>query len=173
MVIAGVWALAVLVVLLTGHFYILPYAAALGLLLLLLPRSTGYRTHSQRAQYDLLFVAYLWLVVAVRCRPFRWSPGVEFALNLLEHVAFAMVIGLMAYLILQLVFGLPMRRAILLGLLAFNLLGIGNELFQDWMGGDPLGVFDTDAWKDIGANAVGSFLLLGSRWRRTSSTPQV
>lgn len=173
MVIAGVWALAVLVILFTGHYYILPYAGALGLLLLLLPRSQGYRTHGQRSRFDLLFVAYLWLVVAVRCRPFRWSLAVEFLLNLLEHLAFAMVIGLMAYLILQLVLGMPMRRALLLGLLAFNLLGIGIELFQDWMGGDALGVFDTDAWKDIGANAMGSLLLMALLWKRTSSPPMV
>ena len=169
MVITGVWALAVLVVLFTGHFYILPYAAALGLVLLLLPQAPAYRNHRQRSQFDALFVGYLWLVVAVRCRPFRWSTDVEFALNLLEHLAFAVIIGLMAYLILQLVFGMPMRRALVLGLVAFNLLGVGNELFQDWMGGDPLGVFDADAWKDIGANAAGSILLLALIWRRTSS----
>ena len=64
---------------------------------------------------------------------------------------------------------MPMRRALVLGLLVFNVLGIGNELFQDWMGGDPLGVFDADAWKDIRANAAGSILLLALLWRRTSS----
>jgi hypothetical protein len=172
-VIAGVWALAVLVVLFTGHFYILPYAAALGLALLLLPQAPAYRTHSQRSQFDALFVGYLCLVVIVRCRPFRWSTDVEFALNLVEHLAFAVVIGLMAFLILQLVFGMHLRRALVLGLVSFNLLGVGNELFQDWMGGDPLGVFDADAWKDIGANAAGSILLLALLWRRTSTSALV
>ena len=88
-------------------------------------------------------------------------------------LAFAVVIGLIAFLILQLVFGMHLRRALVLGLVSFNLLGVGNELFQDWMGGDPLGVFDADAWKDIGANAAGSILLLALLWRRTSTSALV
>lgn len=164
------WTLAVLVILLTGHFYILPYALVLGAVLLISRRVSGYREHPLRGTYDLLFLGYLWMVVLVRCRPFRWSSGVELALNIAEHIGFALVIGLMAYLVFLLLFRWPARRSLIAGLLAFNALGIGNEVFQDAMGGDVFQGFDADAWKDIGMNAVGSIVLFALLYRPTRRT---
>lgn len=162
------WSAAVLVVGWTGQLYILPYAAAMGVLLGLLHRLRPYREHLDRRTYDLIFMGYLWAVVGVRCRPFRWSPTVEYALNIAEHVGFALAVGSLMHLVLLLVLRWSPRNALMGAVIGFNLLGIGNELFQDWMGGDPIGLFDADAWKDIGANAAGSVLLMillgGSTW---------
>lgn len=162
------WSAAVLVIGWTGQLYILPYAAAMGGLLVLLHRMRPYREHVHRRTYDVIFMGYLWAVVAVRCRPFRWSPTVEYALNIAEHVGFALVVGSLMHLVLLLVLRWSPRSALIGAVIGFNLLGIGNELFQDWMGGDPIGLFDADAWKDIGANAAGSVLLMillgGSPW---------
>ncbi len=153
------WSLAVMVVLLTGHTYILPYALVLGLFLVILGRLPGYSHHPARRTYDLLFVTYLWAIVAVRCRPFRWSVPVELALNIAEHIGFALVIGLLAYLIFLLLFRWQARHSLIAAVISFNVLGIGNELFQDIVFGGSLQPFDMDAWKDIGMNAAGSVLL--------------
>ncbi|MBL7962274.1 MAG: hypothetical protein JNM31_00385 [Flavobacteriales bacterium] len=153
------WSLAALVVQLTGHTYILPYALVLGLFLVFLGRLPGYRQHPARYTFDLLFLTYLWAIVAVRCRPFRWSIPVELALNIAEHIGFALVIGLLAYLIFLLLFRWPARRSLIAALISFNVLGLGNEVFQDIVFGGSLQPFDTDAWKDIGMNAFGSVLL--------------
>ncbi|MGV3637976.1 MAG: hypothetical protein ACO1NQ_10070 [Flavobacteriales bacterium] len=84
----------------------------------------------------------------------------EFALNITEHIGSALVIGSLMHLVLLVVLRWSPRRALVGAVVVFNLLGIGNELFQDWMGGDHIGLFDADAWKDIAANAVGSLLLI-------------
>ena len=153
------WTLPVLAILLTGHHYILPYAAVLGGILVGLARVPGYRQHPGRRTYDLLFLAYLWAVVLVRCRPFRWSAPVEFALNMAEHIGFALVIGLVFYLVFLLFVRWPPRQALISGLVCFNVLGVGIELYQDAWSGDILQGFDTDAWKDMAMNMVGSVIL--------------
>lgn len=163
------WASAVITAHWTGHIYILPYAIALGLLLLTLSRVRGYREHRSRRTFDLIFLGYLWAIVWVRCRSFRWSLTLEKMVNIGEHIGFALVIGLMAYLIFLLVFGLSSRRAMFAGFFSFNLLGIGNEIFQDLMGGEGIAFFDADAWKDIGVNAAGSLLLVVLLWWRDRS----
>lgn len=167
------WALAVVVIVLTQHLYILPYALFLGVILVALGHVPRYHDHPARRTYDLLFLAYLWAIVAVRCRPFRWSAPVELMLNMSEHIGFALVIGLLAYLLFLLLFRWPPRHALVAGLVSFNVLGIGNEFFQDAMGGNVLQGFDRDAWKDIGMNALGSVLLyvIIVRSHRAPQTP--
>lgn len=157
---ALLWISAVLVVLLSGHHYVLPYAVALALMLVVLGFAPAYRLAPDRARYDGLFVLYLWLIVAVRCRPFRWSPPVEAALNMLEHLGFALVIGLMAYLLFHLVMRWPARRALIAAVIAFNVLGFANELFQNLMNGRAAWPLQGDAWKDIAVNALGSTVLV-------------
>ncbi len=154
------WCLAVAVVLLSGHWYVLPYAGALGAMLWVLHRYQRYREHSARERYDGIFLGFLWLVVAVRCRPFRWSAPVEQALNVAEHLGFALVIGLMAYLVFHLLLRWRAPKALLAALLAFNLLGVCNEFFQNAVNARPLLVLTPDAQKDIAMNAVGSLGLL-------------
>ncbi len=114
----------------------------------------------RRHLFDLILLAYLWAFIAIRCRPFRWSGPVEQALNIGEHIGFALVIGLLAYLIHLLLFRSPPRKALIAAVIGLNLLGIVNELFQDAIGGDVLQGFDIDAWKDLAMNAVGSALLV-------------
>lgn len=167
------WLAAVLVVVLTGHWYVLPYAIALAGMLLVLHRSAAYRLHPARPIYDLIFIGYLWMVVLVRCRPFRWSTPAEAALNMAEHIGFAVVIGLMAYLVFHLLLRWPARKALLAAILAFNVLGVGNEFFQNRMNGRPSFSLDGDARKDIAMNAVGSVVLaglLGTNFRRQART---
>lgn len=152
--------MAVAVIVLTGHRYLLPYAITLGTVLLVLYRSVRYREHPQRHLFDRIFLAYLWTIIVIRCRPFRGSGPVEQVLNIYEHIGFAMVIGLLVHLLFVLLSGWPHRKALIAGSIAFNLLGIVNELFQDAIGGDVLQGFDIDAWKDLAMNAVGSALLV-------------
>ncbi|HOY28545.1 MAG TPA: hypothetical protein PLR96_06195 [Flavobacteriales bacterium] len=167
----ALWALPVLVILLTGHLYILPYSAVLGAILVGLSCVPVYRIHPARRTYDLLFLAYLWAVVLIRCRPFRWSAPVELALNIAEHIGFALVIGLMFYQTLLHLLHLPPQKAVLTGLVCFNVLGFGIELYQDAWAGDVLQGFDADAWKDIAMNIIGS-LILFAILRRTTRTEQ-
>lgn len=171
MALVVLWSMAVLVIGWTGQLYILPYAAALGGILYVLYRMRPYREHPQRRHYDLIFLGYLWAVVVVRCRPFRWSPPVEYALNITEHLGFALVIGSLMHLVLQLALRWSPRRALVGAVVVFNLLGIGNELFQDWMGGDPIGQMNADAWKDIASNAAGSVLFVIILRRQLRSSP--
>lgn len=167
------WALAALVIVLSGHTYVLPYALVLGAFLVVLGRVPGYRDHPSRPTYDTLFLIYLWVIVAVRCRPFRWSAPVELVLNIVEHLGFALVIGLLAYLIYSLLFHWRPRKALIAAVVSFNVLGFGIEFYQDAMSGDVLQGFDADAWKDVGINAVGSALLylILARSQRTDQTP--
>lgn len=159
------WSVAMLVIGWSGQLYILPYAVVLGGLLVVLHRMRPYRTHSERRSYDLIFMGYLWAVVGVRCRPFRWSAAVEYALNIAEHVGFALVIGTLAYLLLLLLVQWPHRKALIAAIICFNLLGICIEFYQDAMSGSVLQGFDGDAWKDVGMNALGSVVLMMVLWR--------
>jgi hypothetical protein len=153
--------LAVIAALASGLHFILGYA-------LVLLACLEYLHHTRPAAQDALYsvsnalsVAYLWTILMNRSRSFRLDGTLEWSINLAEHMAFALVICLILLRGAQLMHNWTTRFKLLVVILAFNLIGLGNEWFQNALAGRRLFSLDGEAIKDLLVNACGSVVFLG------------
>jgi hypothetical protein len=141
----------------TGLLY---YAAAMIVLLEGLNWQTSFRLLPNFKIYNTLFVSYLAFIVLNRTRSFTWSEPVEAILNIAEHAFFAIIVCSMLWLFLNIFTKRNFRWKAIWMLIVFNIIGVLNEVFQNWLCHHELVDFIADARKDMIVNLLGSFLFL-------------
>jgi hypothetical protein len=141
----------------TGLLY---YAAAMIVLLEGLNGQKAFRLLPNFKIYNTLFVSYLAFVVLNRTRSFKWSERAEAIINIAEHGFFAIFICLIIWLFLNIFTKMTFRWKAIWILISFNIIGVLNEVFQNWLCHHELIDFIADARKDMIVNLLGSFLFL-------------
>lgn len=168
--------LLTLVFILSGKYYLILYVAINQVLLEILNAQSLYKTHPYK-WFKLIFWTYE-LVLVERLRHFKMHSTVEWWLNSLEHVFFALVISFMVYLFLA-IFWLKkdsqrLLRAVMVFIL-FNAIGFINEWNQNNMAHRPVFTLIDDSIKDLKMNLIGSSIffltvLCRTRWLKKNDS---
>ncbi len=153
-------ALAIIIILLSGHFFLLAYVAVFHVSVEFLNSRKGYTARPEHRRYNTVFVGFVLFIVLNRGRGFRFDEQVEYILNLVEHGMFALVICLNLLCYLELWGKWSHRTRMLAVVIAFNVIGVANEVFQNAMNERALLIMEADGMKDIAVNAVGSLIFL-------------
>jgi VanZ family protein len=139
---------------------LLYYAAAMIVLLEGLNWQKAFRLLPNFKIYNTLFVSYLAFIMLNRTRSFKWSEPVEAILNIAEHGFFAIIVCSILWLFLNIFTKRNFRWKAIWVLVIFNIIGVLNEVFQNWLNQQPFWDFVADARKDMIVNALGAFLFL-------------
>jgi hypothetical protein len=111
--------------------------------------------------FNAIFMGYLALIIVNRSRHIKFGLYTEGSLNIAEHGFFALVICLKLWVYFHLFSNYSPRLKAVLVALAFNLIGVINEIFQNQLNHRALFEFIEDARKDMTVNVLGTFLFLG------------
>lgn len=131
-----------------------------------LNQNEKYSALKRHHSYNWLFIAFLAFIVVVRIRLFHDSETIEYHLNTLEHLFFAIIICLVIN-VYFLIFNIMQKNAVLKIMsvfVVFNLIGIVNEYFQNYFQPEnQFYILKENNLKDIVINLLGStFFLLAS-----------
>lgn len=143
------------------------YLGAMWLSVEFLNRQKNYLIAHRYRLFNFIFGFYTLLVIINRTRTAQFSPLTEGVVNIAEHLFFGIVICLKISIYCQLFFKIQTLVFPIIVVLLFNILGIFNEVFQNWLCTRPLWFFIADAQKDILVNLCGSILfLIGTYWQK-------
>ena len=148
----------------TKSWYLLIYWSALLVSMEILNRNINYISQLNYQIYNLVFIAYLTLIVMDRTRFFKFGETLEWTINSAMHVMFALVV---CFKISQyfFIFKLKNKQYIFYIALIFNVLGIFNEFMQNAICHRELFVLIADAQKDILMNFLGTLCFIAlERW---------
>jgi hypothetical protein len=143
-----------------GYTPLLYYWAALMIIVILLNTRSAYRTYSLFA--NTVFLLYIFFITWVRTRPYQFSADTEYWLNNCEHLLFAVVICLLISLFIRTVV-YPQGsfiQTLLSTVVAFNCIGVINEVFQNSINHHSLFVLSNDSQKDLLMNLAGTALFI-------------
>ncbi len=153
-------AMAALFILWSDHLYLMIYVVVFHASVEFLNSRKAYQSPQDHRRYNFIFVAFVVFIVLNRARAFRFDEQVEYMLNLIEHGSFALVICLNLLCYMALLGIWSDRTRMLAVVVAFNVIGVANEVFQNEMNDRSLWLFEPDALKDIVVNAIGSLIFL-------------
>ena len=111
--------------------------------------------------YNSIFWCYE-LVLLKRLRTSYFSEQTEFLINCAEHILFGVIICLKIY-IYTVVFSkrkITLTKRAIITVLIFNIIGLINEIFQNYISNRSLFIFIEESIKDIKMNLGGSFIFL-------------
>lgn len=110
--------------------------------------------------FMLLYVAF---ITWERTRHYKFAPTPELIINDAEHILFAWLICLIIFNLLALKRSpaLTFAKKLIITVIAFNVVGVLNEFFQNTIGHRPLFVMIPDSVKDIIMNVYGAVLFAG------------
>lgn len=117
-----------------------------------------YTINMQIIFYNYIFALFTTFITINRIRRFKFGIPVEQCLNIVEHLFFSMVVCIKIGLYLQLWYRKINYNSLIITILLFNLLGLVNELFQNWLGKRALLQLTQDSIKDLVINAIGATL---------------
>lgn len=120
--------------------------------------SRSFYTEGWR-RLNWFFTGYLYFILLVRAVHWKWEPHFREAVNIVEHLLFAMLVCTLLFLGSLAVnprLGLFKRLAGVYVL--FNVVGLVNEVYQNIIVGRLAAAFVADSIKDIGVNLAGSLL---------------
>jgi hypothetical protein len=144
----------------TGKYNYLYYAAVMIGSILFLNRQKTFNELLNYGSINAIFYGYLTFIVFNRTRSVKFSEFTEGGINIAEHGFFALVICLKLFVYLHLFTTFTFRKKAIFAASLFNVIGVLNEAFQNWLNHRPLFVFIADARKDLVVNLLGSFLFL-------------
>lgn len=127
-----------------------------------LNQNNNYLTLKKHNYYNWIFVLFLAFIVWVRTRTYAFSESVEYHLNTIEHLLFAITICILVTVYMQLFRILKENsfRNLVLVLIVFNCIGVVNEYVQNYFRQIEVFTLDQNNLKDIMINAIGSVLFL-------------
>ena len=129
----------------------------------LLNRLKSYRVYPYKI-YNFIFWSYeLVLLERLRSGAQHFSMRIENLINVDEHLAFAIIICLQVYVYVTIIGWSFSESRIIKGVTAiicFNIIGLLNEVFQNFIMGRFLLDLIADSKKDIMMNFLGSCLFL-------------
>jgi hypothetical protein len=146
-------------ILYTQNLTILPYWFAMALSLEILNHNKIYLAQAFYTRFNLVFVAYLILVVLDRGRKFHVNFTAEWNFNSLMHIFFALIVCFKISQYLS-VFAIKTKKKNLYIALIFNILGLINEFFQNLMCKRDIFVLIPDAQKDLVMNVLGTAMFI-------------
>jgi hypothetical protein len=149
-----------IVILIGGHYTYLYYAAVMIGSIEFLNRQKAFQKLPNFKVFNAVFVGYLAFIAFNRSRHFKMSDYTEGVINIAEHGFFALIICLKLLLYFHLFSKLSLQLKAILVAILFNLIGVINEVFQNWLNARPLFLFIEDACKDMAVNALGTVLFL-------------
>ncbi len=133
------------------------YIAAMHISLEILNHRKGYLQQSYKL-YNFIFWGYS-LVLLERLRSVHFNASAEWLLNCAEHLFFGIVICLKVYIYTAVFTNVTKPTRLKRGVAAFllfNVIGVVNEVFQNWLSSRNLFVFIADSMKDMGMNIIGA-----------------
>lgn len=156
----------------SGQFFCIWYLVAMHLSLEILNRQQVYLS-----QYYTLYNTVFWiyeLVLGERLFPHHFNPCTEQLINGAEHITFGLLICLKCYMYIGLTkrFVFSRRHRAWMASSIFNLAGIGNEFFQNWLCRRDIFILTADSIKDLYMNAAGTILFIAIVFLRTSVMKQ-
>lgn len=110
--------------------------------------------------YNVLFVSYLTLVVIERVHVIPFSTNVFLVINILEHIFFALIVCFKIEQYLVVFYQNVVKNRIILISILFNIIGIMNEIFQNYIQKHELLFYHFDSIKDICMNFSGTVLFI-------------
>lgn len=158
----GVFWVLISVIIFGKHYSLLMYSIVFYISFEYLNQNNNYLTLKKHNYYNWIFVLFLAFIVWVRTRTYAFSESLEFHLNTIEHLFFALTICVLVSVYLQL-FGVLKEnsfRNLVLVLVVFNCIGVVNEYVQNYFRQLEVFALDQNNIKDIMINAIGSVLFL-------------
>lgn len=105
------------------------------------------------------FTGYLYFILLIRAFPWTWNAHFREAVNIAEHLLFAMLVCTLLFLgSLALYPRISLYKRIIGAYCCFNIIGIINEVYQNIIVGRLASVFISDSLKDIAVNLLGGLL---------------
>ncbi len=152
------------------HWSLLPYWSTMVVSLEILNRQKTYIAQRYHPFFNVLFVAYLIMVVVDRSRTYKVHFRIEWCINSMMHILFAMIVCFKISQYLT-VFAIKTKYRNLYIALLFNILGVLNEFLQNAMCNRALFILIPDAQKDLVMNIVGTgaFLMMDNIMRKRST----
>jgi hypothetical protein len=150
------------IILLTKKYFLLSYNGVMYVLIEFLNQKTNYLNQKNYRIINALFIGYQLLITINRTRTIKLGENTEGAINILEHIFFALIICLLINQLLLFFkkITLNKRQEPLLVFTIFNTIGVFNEFFQNIISHRELFVFTPDSVKDIGINLIGSLIFV-------------
>ena len=152
----------IVVVILNRHYMLLMYSFVFYGSFEYLNQNNRYTELIKHNQYNWIFLLFLAFIVWVRTRSYTFSQSVEFHLNTMEHIFFALTICLLLSVYVQLfgVFKENKTKNVFLVCVAFNLIGLLNEFVQNYFRLTHFSTLELSNIKDVLVNLIGSSLFL-------------
>ena len=124
----------------------------------------NYKRLEKKELYNFFFIFSAGFVIAIRSKFFLFSESVTYSINTLEHLLFAMVLCTLISLYLNL-FKISFKNKIIrISFIAilFNVLGLINEFYQNYLMGNEMFQLEDYSIKDLWVNVSGTFLYIVS-----------
>jgi hypothetical protein len=154
------FAFLLIIIAVGGYHSLFYYAAVMMGSIEFLNYQKTYRNLPNYWVFNAIFIGYLALIVVNRSRHIKFGLYTEGSLNIAEHGFFALVICLKLWVYFHLFSSYSPRFKAVLVALAFNLIGVINEIFQNQLNHRALFEFIEDARKDMVVNGLGACLFL-------------
>lgn len=132
-------------------------------LLEILNANSRYKQHPYK-WYNTIFVCYEFVLLE-RLRHFKMNAKAEWWLNNIEHIAFALVIGFIIYILIAIFWLKEEKDRLLRGFIVafiFNGIGLLNEFSQNKLANRPIFELIADSKKDIVMNLIGTAILMSA-----------
>ena len=155
-----IYAALLIIILINGNYSLLYYCAVMIASIEFLNSQKAFKNLPNYTIYNGVFMVYLAFIILNRSRHFKFTVFTEGSLNIAEHGFFALIICLKLLLYFHLFSNYSFRLKAIFAVLIFNLVGLINEIFQNWLNGLPFFFFTEDARKDMTVNVLGSILFL-------------
>lgn len=112
--------------------------------------------------YNWFFLFFLGFIILVRADLFNFSDEIAYHLNSVEHLFFSFLICLLlsVYITLFTVFANHKVVKLLFIFIAFNLIGLLNEYFQNYFQDSEVFLLKENDSKDMVINLLGSILFI-------------
>ncbi len=138
------------------------YYIAVFYLLMLILENTSKRKNSFEYQF-LKFFSYFFVpfVLFVRSEFFQFSKPLNYVLNTLEHLFFSLfVCFFMNFIVFSFNKSLLFTKRAFFVVIAFNFIGLLNELFQNYFQNKALFLLNHYSLNDIIVNLIGSVIFV-------------
>jgi VanZ family protein len=144
-----------------GMWNFLWYIGAMHLSLEILNRQALYLQHKYKL-YNTVFWGYS-LVLLERLRTNHFDKTTEWVFNSAGHLFFGIIICIKLYIYTALFakhyYAMRLQRG-LAAFVIFNLIGLANEVFQNYLCSRSLPVFIPDSCKDLKMNMAGAIVFM-------------
>jgi hypothetical protein len=155
-----IYAALLIVIILAGNYSLLYYAIVMVASIEFLNSQKVFKNLPNYTIFNVIFITYLVFIIINRSRHFKFGAYTEGTLNIAEHGFFALIICSKLLLYFHLFSKYSFKLKAIFAFIAFNLIGLINEIFQNKLNHRPLFLFIEDARKDMIVNGLGSLLFL-------------